>query len=70
MLFRYWRVLIAYHKDEHSSQGSKLPVKRSLMNPGNLLLRLHSLIEPKVECFNDAFDSMLNIIQGFHTVLV
>lgn len=49
---------------------SFLTAKCSLMDAGNLLLRLHNIIEPKVQCFKDAFDSTLNIVQGFHTVLV
>lgn len=49
---------------------SCLTAKCSLMDAGNLLLRLHNVIEPKVKCFKDALDSMLNIVQGFHTVLV
>lgn len=49
---------------------SCLTAKCSLMDAGNLLLRLHNVREPKVKCFKDALDSMLNIVQGFHTVLV
>lgn len=40
------------------------------MDARNLLLRLCNVIEPKLRCFKDAFDSMLNIVEGFHTVLV
>lgn len=49
---------------------SCLTVKCSLMDARNPLLRLHNVTEPKVKCFKDAFDSTLNIVQGFHTVLV
>ena len=63
--------MTAFQEDDIAVKAqSCLTVKCSPLDARNLLLSLRNVIEPEVKCFKDAFDSMLNIVQGFHAVLV